>query len=204
MKKSKMRYNKNIISSELMLELFQRAKENDCTYIDGINILHIFQLAYYCGLTRKEILSLRIKDILMDDVIINNHLNINNNTIILSSTVKSILEDHIKYMKYAGYNTSKSAYLFQAPRSRGKKQSNMARTKKFKRDINIIAGSLIKKNIITNIRHAGIQEYYNKISREMKEKESITATSIFARCTKEWLRNIIIIKGNKTRLREGA
>ena len=182
--------NLTAISQEDVFELFRRAQVIDSDTVDGVVLLSIMQLVYYCGLKRGEILSLKIKDITDGSGEIREDIRLGKTSMQLSPEVRTMLATYVGYLKKKGYPTTKTAWLFPMSRRPGIKQTQDARMRKLHRDMKRISTSG-PDNLLEKVRQAGIRNFYDSLPSTTKLEDRIRAASRFARCQEKYLINIL-------------
>jgi hypothetical protein len=182
--------NLTAISKEDVLELFRQAQENKSERVDGVVLLRIIELVYFCGLKRGEILSLKIKDVMDERGDIRNDINLGKVAMQLPADIRAMLATYIDYLNKKGYPATKTAWLFPMSRRPGVKQTQDARMRKLHRDMKIISTSG-PDNLLEKVRQAGIRNFYDSLPSTTKLEDRIRAASRFARCQEKYLINIL-------------
>jgi len=182
--------NLTAISKEDVLELFRQAQMIDSDTVDGVVLLSIMQLVYYCGLKRGEILSLKIKDVTDGSGEIREDIRLGKTSMQLSPEVRTMLATYVGYLNKKGYPATKTAWLFPMSRRPGVKQTQDARMRKLHRDMKKIAASG-PDNLLEKVRQAGIRNFYDSLPSTMTQEERMQAASRFARCQEQYVINIL-------------
>lgn len=182
--------NLTAISQEDVFELFRRAQVIDSDTVDGVVLLSIMQLVYFCGLKRGEILSLKIKNVTDERGEIRNDINLGKVAMQLPADIRAMLATYIDYLIKKGYPATKTAWLFPMSRRPGVKQTQDARMRKLHRDMKIISTSG-PDNLLEKVRQAGIRNIYDTLPSTTKLEDRIRAASRFARCQEKYLINIL-------------
>jgi hypothetical protein len=181
--------NLTAISQEDVFELFRRAQVIDSDTVDGVVLLRIIELVYFCGLKRGEILSLKIRDVMDETGEIRQDINLGDD-VQLPADIRTMLTTYIDYLKKKGYPATKTAWLFPMSRRPGVKQTQDARMRKLHRDMKRIAASG-PDNLLEKVRQAGIRNFYDSLPSTMTQEERLQAASRFARCQEKYLINIL-------------
>lgn len=182
--------NLTAISKEDVYELFRRAQVIDSDTVDGVVLLRIIELVYFCGLKRGEILSLKIKDVMDERGEIRNDIDLGEVAMQLPADIRAMLATYIDYLKKKGYPATKTAWLFPMSRRPGVKQTQDARMRKLHRDMKKIAASG-PDNLLEKVRQAGIRIFYDSLPSTMTQEERMQAASRFARCQGKYVINIL-------------
>jgi len=185
-----MRRNLTAINEEDVFELFRRAQGITSDTVDGIVLLSIFQIVYFCGLKRGEILSLKIDDVKDEGGEIRDEIRLGKDSVKLPTAIREMLNSYIDYLKKKGYPATKTAWLFPMSRRPGVRQTHEARMRKLHRDIKQLSES-IPDNALEKVRQSGIRSFYYSLPSTMAKEERMRAASRFARCQEKYLINIL-------------
>ena len=186
-----MRRNLTAINEEDVFALFRRAQEIKSDKVDGIVLLGIFQIVYFCGLKRGEMLSLKISDVMDEGGDIRKDINLGNAPMQLPANIRESMASYIDYLKKTGYSANKTAYLFPMSRKPGVRQEQEARMRKLHRNIKQLSESTTPDNVLEKIRQAGVRSFYDSLPATMAKEDRIRAASRFARCQEGYVINIL-------------
>jgi integrase len=157
-----------------VLDTITEIEKKASPYFDGKVLATALKLAYFTGLTRREIISLQIKDVVQTNGEIVSEIKSCERTVqgnvlklILSDDVKAILREYLVYLKEKKYPLNRNAYLF--PQRTPKKLGKYDETK-IDRDLQKIGRGWT----LSSVRHAGIRRVY-------KEHKSIEQAAEYAR-----------------------
>jgi integrase len=162
------------MSDEILDQIAKIEQKPSSPYLDTKVLTTALKLSYLTGLTRGELISLRIKDVLQTDGQIVPEIKSCERTVqgnvlklTLSDEVKAILMEYLAYLKKIKYPINRNAYLFpqRTPKILGKYDET-----KIDRDLQKIGRGWT----LSSVRHAGIRRVY-------KEHKSIEQAAEYAR-----------------------
>ena len=186
-----------VMSKGLVSEFFTDVEERSFNLINGKVLLCLLKLAYFCGLKKRELITLRIKDVQMPNGEILHEIILKNGNIILKEDVRALLQEHIKYLKTSGYRVSPNSLLFprkliRKPARGSKKVSDWKYNgRTLQRDLRRLRQKISSINVLDTLRWAGIFHYYESLRSNNQSMDSIGETSRFARLDRNYLERII-------------
>ena len=189
-----------VMTKELVAEFFKDVEERFPNLINGKVLLCLMKLAYFCGLKKRELIALRIKDVQMRDGGILHEVPLKNGNIALKEDVKILLREHIQHLKMSGYQVSRNSPLF--PRkliknpTRGFKRASDWRynERTLQRDLRRLRQKIPSINVLDSLRWAGIFHYYESLKSNNKSLDCIGEASRFARFDRAYFQRIIKYK----------
>lgn len=163
--------------------------------IDGVVLSNIVRACYECALKNEDLIGLSVGDVAKAGKI-NDSMSIDNKPTALTDRAKTILQNHIDYLKNNGYQMYPSKPLF--PTKHKKRYYYRLLDNHLKNDA--IIGEKIG---LEKVRQAGICNYYEQMKQKgFSVSQCLEETKIFAqhqsyRATKDLLRGKIQSTGKK-------
>jgi hypothetical protein len=180
---------KTLLSQNSLQDLFRRMETYSSRYSDGKMLACLARLAYFCGLKKGELLSLRIVDVIKAEggTV---QLAVGKSKIPIHNSLQGLLQEYLKYLKGKGYQLSRTSPLFPAPIKKTIKAGGPVAGEKYppwklQRDLKKAAPEIKGHNILDHLRQAGIYDFYAEISKTKNAQESLEAAMKFARCKTE-------------------
>jgi integrase len=172
----------NYLSEALVMDLLDRLEAYQTAYIDGKILAGATRMAYFCGLTKKEIVALKVGDVAIEDGHISDVV-ASCRKVIIPEPVKAILREHLLYLRNNEYDLSPAAPLFPQKDGHFYNERNWSRH----RDKVNLSGRL------GGIRKAGFFRTYIALREQGGiDKETIYAkVAKYARVSKKWLIKVI-------------
>jgi hypothetical protein len=179
------------VADDILDRIAEIEQKESSPYLDTKVLATALKFAYLTGLTRREIISLQIKDVLQTDGQIVSEIKSCERTVqgnvrklILSDEVKAILAEYLAYLKEKKYPLNRSAYLFpqRTPKHLGEYDED-----KISKDVNEISGELLR---FRSVRQAGIRRVFNSqdtYDRELKYERAAE----YARTGKRNIKNML-------------
>jgi integrase len=178
------------LADDILNTIAEIEQKQSSAYIDVKVLATALKIAYLTGLTRREIISLQVKDALQANGQIVSEIKScervvqgNVRKLILSDEVKVILREYLAYLKEQKYPLNRNANLF--PQRTPKHLGEYDETK-IDRDVNEISGGLLT---FRSVRHAGIRRVFNSqdtYDRELKYERAAE----YARTGKRNIKNM--------------
>lgn len=185
-----------VLSEDFVSDFFREVENNPPSLINGRVLLCLMKLAYFCGLKKSELINLRIKDTQSLNGEILYELTLKKGNVTLAGNVRSLLQEHIEYLKNNGYPLSRNSPLFprkllkRSTKGRGVgAQKYNGRT--LQRDLIKISREIPSHNVLDSLRWAGIFHYYESLKSQGGSSDFIGETARFARFDREYFERII-------------
>jgi hypothetical protein len=164
-------------TEQRILELIRKVRQGSSPAIDGEVLANLLELCHICGLTKKELIYLKIGDVISKGVLREQiRLGRNEDPQLRGTIAEHLIEKHYHYLKTKGYSRRPNSPLF--PTKKSKKfydPSNLQRhLEKFYREF-------WGRKCLSSIRQSSICRHYDELKNMgLSPEECLKRTAIFA------------------------
>jgi hypothetical protein len=155
-------------------DLVSKIKNGNSRHIDGKILSCLIELAFHCALKKKELINLRIGDVVDNDGQIRDGIERTKGRVHLSDNAKRVIQETLVHLaKVESYRTDLDSPLF--PDKDGGKYSNRKLSRHIERYVGKHSESTLEK-----IRQAGICRFYESLKAQLTADQKLKATEEFA------------------------
>lgn len=189
-----------VMKRELVSEFFEELERNSSSFVNGRVLLCLMKLAYYCGLKKRELIGLRIKNVQRPSGEILDEIKLKDGNVALGNDIKNFLQEHIEYLRTSGYQVLRNSPLFprklakRPPRGSGRANGHKYRGRTLQRDLRKFRRRVPSWNILDTLRWAGIFHYYDSLKSKANSSDCVCETARFARFDRKYFERIIKYK----------
>jgi integrase len=164
-------------SEQRIGELIHTVRQGSSPAIDGEVLANLLELCHICGLTKKELINLRIGDVISKGVMRQRiRLGRNEDPPLRGTIAENLIERHYRYLKTKGYSGRSNSPLFPAKTLKTfYDPSNLQKhLEKFYREF-------WGRKCLSSIRQSTICRHYDELkSMGLSPEQCLKRTAIFA------------------------
>jgi integrase len=158
-------------------ELIQIVREGSSFAVDGEILANLLELCHICGLTKKELMNLRIGDVISKGAMREQiRLGRNEDPPLRGTIAENLIERHCRYLKTKGYSRRPISPLFPTKTSKEFYDSS-----KLQKQLERFYREFWGRKCLSSIRQSTICRNYDELkSMGLSPEECLKRTAIFA------------------------
>ena len=164
-------------TEQQILELIRKVRQGSSPAIDGEVLANLLELCHLCGLTKQELINLRIGDVKSKGVIRERiRLGREEDPLLRGTLAENLIERHYRYLEAKGYSRRPNSPLFPAKTSK-----EFYDPSKLQKHLEKFYRELWGRKCLSSIRQSTICRHYDGLkSSGHSPEECLKRTAIFA------------------------
>ena len=164
-------------SEQRIRELIHTVRQENSPAIDGEVLANLLELCHICGLTKQELINLKIGDVISKGIIREQiRVGRKEDLRLRGTVVENLIERHYRYLEAKGYSRRPNSPLF--PRKTSKEFYNPSTLQKH---LEKFYREFWGRKCLSSIRQSTICRHYDELkSTELSPQECLKRTAIFA------------------------
>jgi integrase len=164
-------------SEQRIHELIQTVRQGSSPTIDGEGLASLLELCHICGLTKKELMNLRIGDVISKGAMREEiRLGRNENPPLRGTIAENLVERHYRHLKTKSYSRQPNSPLFPTKPSKQFYDSS-----KLQKQLETFYREFWGRKCLSSIRQSAICRHYNELKNiGLPPEECLKKTAIFA------------------------
>jgi integrase len=164
-------------TEQRILELIRKVRQGSSPAIDGEVLANLLELCHICGLTKKELINLKIGDVISKGALRKQiRLGRNEDPQLRGPVAENLIERHYHYLKTKGYSRRPNSPLFPTKISK-----EFYDPSKLQKHLEKFYREFWGRKCLSSIRQSTICRHYDELkNRGCSPDECLKETAIFA------------------------
>jgi integrase len=164
-------------TEQRILELIRKVRQGSSPAIDGEVLANLLELCHLCGLTKQELINLKIGDVKSKGIIREQiRLGREEDAQLRGTLAENLIERHYRYLEAKGYSRRPNSPLFPT-----KKSKEFYDPSKLQKHLEKFYREFWGRKCLSSIRQSTICRHYDELkSSGLPPEECLKRTAIFA------------------------